>query len=783
MLDIADKNSISKPKTERNMTGQIETSPSIESLKDGDDKKIVKATSTTPSHSALSRDNSSKNNRGPMSDSISCRDLMWILSGLGEIHFDLKSWQDRHIHSKEQKKRFWETKISIKSNLLFIEDIPLMLLQLYAYFVTESNSEFEISSAIFLVLIRNFIVVSMSIFKIIYIDAVNNRPRFIKSRIREATHLKKLANVAQTNNIPIEDERELSTLQVTNSLHSMADKTTATTATAVIETQQDENVWEISISFLILYYIFVLTELYCRFSPIIVLFTKLHYLWYKSNDRSQFYLVVTATILGLILLEFVSFYWMVEFNPVDPNLAIAKMTTFSITSTPGSTSRSDVTDDVYRAMKAIDEMDAMDGRSDSDLSDNGSDGNNDTIGISTNKKRKNTKDDDKNSSTKGKAAVDFLQPSEDKSRSTALSLSFNRPIFFADGNLDQTRARYRIERRLYKQAKRDLKVRRNSLTQAQSYTATIASRVHKPQDDIGITIGKNKTAKVKPRSASAVSNTSNASNVSEVDIKTGVTASGVAPTSNETEAVQMETIPPKVGPGIDSIAIEATIKEEKEVEDEHEQITTQITSQTTFGSDGGDEMHMGIGYDTDGRNHATSTTEAVVEAAKKEVEDFAERVKTCENFKIYLQNILYIFAGVFSAAIYTFLILDLSFLKTKQGLRAVINKDRFVMCHFVRMLVSLGVVIGLFVCIYDNSQCATTHETGLVVLLYAWIVSLIVNFIVGKKVGDIHAETGIYSYGRKFNRKEFIKRVAKIVGALLLVGLIVLAIVYLVVSV
>ena len=43
-------------------------------------------------------------------------------------------------------------------------------------------------------------------------------------------------------------------------------------------------------------------------------------------------------------------------------------------------------------------------------------------------------------------------------RTAGFSLSFNKPIFFADGNLDQTQARNRVERRLYKQAKRDLKV-------------------------------------------------------------------------------------------------------------------------------------------------------------------------------------------------------------------------------------------------------------------------------------------------------------------------------------
>lgn len=162
-----------------------------------------------------------------------------------------------------------------------------MLLQLYAYFVTESNNKFEISSAIFLVLFRNFIVTSHSIFRIIYLDAVNNRPRFVVAmkELREQQKLEYKQQLQHNINAP-KRYRE-----------STAD-----------------SVWEISIQFLILYYIFVSTEFYCRFAPFIVILTKLHYALYETQNVTLFCLVVTETIIFLVVLEFLSFYYMVEFK-------------------------------------------------------------------------------------------------------------------------------------------------------------------------------------------------------------------------------------------------------------------------------------------------------------------------------------------------------------------------------------------------------------------------------------------------------------------------------------
>ena len=162
-------------------------------------------------------------------------------------------------------------------------------------------------------------------------------------------------------------------------------------------------------------------------------------------------------------------------------------------------------------------------------------------------------------------------------------------------------------------------------------------------------------------------------------------------TNMYTTDIQIQTIiPPKVGGIVEPTVKKQTNDELKEQQQQmkQQQITTQISSQSTFGSDSGydhDETIAGMVSDksNDGRDGRGSALETV----NKEVEQFTKRVTRCKNLNVYSENILYIFAGVFSAAIYTFLILDLSFLKTRKGLKANINKDRFVICHFVRMFV------------------------------------------------------------------------------------------------
>lgn len=96
------------------------------------------------------------------------------------------------------------------------------------------------------------------------------------------------------------------------------------------------------------------------------------------------------------------------------------------------------------------------------------------------------------------------------------------------------------------------------------------------------------------------------------------------------------------------------------------------------------------------------------------------------------------------------------------------------------MLVSLLVTLALFICIYSQAVCqiGTSHEIGLIVSLWVWLFSFVINVFVGRRVGIMHQLTWIYSYGPQFKRKQFIKRIAKFVGALIFVVLIVSAVVY-----
>ena len=802
--------------------------------------------------------------------------MIAVALGFGEVVLETKKWEIMHNPHESSKKRLLDEKLRFDSNILFLDSIPLMLLESYAYLVKASNNEYEITNALFLFLLFKFLKVSIYVIKITYNDFQNSeqtakyRKKIAKLEIKLAKRSRSISyardkseaiiDVNANNNNNIDVAGGVGSFGSFGNFGSAGNFVSAGNVGSVGNLNSDKNEslshdiimkaviaalaqkeFIISKKFLVFYYVFILSELYCRFGPVIVVLTKLHYLFYKNNrtsDKVEFFVIVVSIFVFLLLFEMVSFFYMIEFDvrkATDINSSIYSVedkydhdeeinqviehAVRSLHAEHGINLLSDINvanfaphrdssgtneaqkkvevksekqkekekeketaakdaetlmtpDIVEQTMNEIEILKQKDEKEkekdekhdqDKDVdAENKQDNENSkkvrfNVAANTTAKERNVELDSKIQRSFTDPVLSSWTKHEQKEKNTSKQntkqLDINT-IGNKTGYMNQFQLeRYRMHQ-FYKSIKREFKnvdqlvmdaiainfVANNTIND----NANKDDKPDNPQND-DYNYNNDNFDNIQTRQYRSMSSPQTQSTaVSPLplhlpgDITIG-NPNGIELNVNSRSNVNNDELHAALDSALNSAFTSPSVsavnslgtgdimyKSGRENVDKMETIDSMNTNSTMI------TMTTGLGLNTN-RNMNT-LDEIETQMATQDKNGGIVRlnsIKMKQFGRIACSNIVYIAAGIFSSAIYTFLLNNAGFIFDDSNQKTLITKNRYVKVHLLRVGISLIFVAEIFVCMLDDTSCADVKEIGVVLMLIVFGLLLTANLTIG----------------------------------------------------